>query len=101
VESHQDGAPESISDNENWLDWNGDFSNPKMSEDDWEADDESDLEQDNIIEDPETPAQPDVCASPNIPGLIRPSRRSNYKAEKLIMTVSAMEMRRNKGNKKK
>ena len=38
-----------------------------MSEDDWEADDESDLEQDNVIEDPETPAQQDVSPIPNVP----------------------------------
>jgi hypothetical protein len=100
VECDEDSTPESISDTTNWLYWNGNLDNTNVSEDDWEADNESDLEQDNVIEDPETPAQRDVSAVPNVPGLIRPSRRSKKKAEMLIMTVSAMEMRRNKGNKK-
>ena len=101
AESKEDSAPKSISDTENWLNWNGDLDNPNVSKDDWEADDESDLEQDNVIEDPETPAQQDVSAAPNVPGLIRPLRRSKEKAEKLIVTVSAIETRRNKGHKKK
>jgi len=72
-----------------------------VSEDDWEADDESDLEQDNVIEDPETPAQRDVSARPNVPGLIQPLQRSKKKAEKVFVMVSVTETKRNKGNKKK
>jgi hypothetical protein len=56
--------------------------------------------QDNVIDDPETPALRDVSGMPNIPGLIRPLRMSEKKAEKLIQTVSAMETSRNLGNKK-
>jgi len=35
AESDEDSAPESISDTENWLDWNGDFHNPNDTKDDW------------------------------------------------------------------
>ena len=52
VESDEDSAPESISDTEDWLNWNGDLDNPNDSEDDCTADVESDMEQDNTIEDP-------------------------------------------------
>jgi hypothetical protein len=38
VESDQDTAPESISDTENWLNWNGDLDNPEYSADDCTAD---------------------------------------------------------------
>jgi len=93
-------APKSISDTENWLQWNGDLDNPIESEANREADDESDLQPDNVIEDLETPAQWDVSAAPNVPGLIRPSRRSKNQAEKLIKTVSVMEPRRNMWTKK-
>jgi len=54
AESDEDSSPESISDTENWLNWNGDLDNPNDSEDDWEADDESDMELDNGSEDSET-----------------------------------------------
>jgi hypothetical protein len=67
----------------------------------WERDDESDLEQDNVIEDLETTAQQDVSAAQNVPGLIRPTWKSKRQAEKLIVTVSTMKTRRNKGNKNK
>jgi hypothetical protein len=67
----------------------------------WERDDESDLEQDNVIEDLETTAQQDVSAAHNVPGLIRPTLRSKRQAEKLIVTVSTMKTRRNKGHKNK
>jgi len=51
AESDEDSAPDSVSDPEKWLNWNHDLDNPNVSEDDWEADYESDLEQDNGIED--------------------------------------------------
>jgi len=76
AESDEDSSPECISDTENWLNWNGDLDNPNDSEDDWEADDESDMELHNGIEDSETLEQRDVSATPNVPGLIRPIRRS-------------------------
>jgi len=95
-----DSALESISGTENWLNWNDDLDNPNMSEADWKAADESDLEQENVIEDPETPAQREVSATPNVHGLIWPLQRLKKTAEKLIVMVSAMEMTRNKENKK-
>jgi hypothetical protein len=100
VESDKDSAPESISDTENWLHWNRVLENPNVSEDACEADDESDLEQENIIKDSETTAQRDVSAAQNVPGLIRPIRKSKTQAEKAIGTASAMETQKNKGNKK-
>ena len=88
-------------DTEDYLNWNGDFDNPNDSEDDWGAHVESDIEQDNSIEDLASPDQQDVSAAPNVPRLIRPTRESKRQAEKVLMTVNAIETRRNKGVKKK
>jgi len=101
AETDDDSSPESISDTEHWLDWNGDFDNPNNSEDNWEADDESDMGLHNGIEDSETPAQRNVSAAPNVPGSIRPIRQSQKMVEKALMTVNIMETRRNKEIKKK
>ena len=101
VESDEHSAPESISDTEDWLNWNGDLDNPNDSEEDWAADDDSDIEHNNCIEDPECTEQQDVSAAPNVPGLVRPTRKSERQAEKVLMTVNAAETRRNKGGKKK
>jgi hypothetical protein len=57
VESDHDSAPESISDTDDWLNWNGDWDNPNDSEDDCAADDESDIRLNNGIDDPECPEQ--------------------------------------------
>jgi hypothetical protein len=38
AERDEDSSPESISDTENWLNWNGDLDYSNDSEDDWEAD---------------------------------------------------------------
>jgi len=59
------------------------------------------MDQDNSIEDPDYPEQQDVSAAPNVPGLIRPIQKSKRHAEKVLVTVNAMETRRNKGVKKK
>jgi len=61
AEIHDDSAPESVSDTENWLHWNGDLDNPNESEDDCDADNELDVELENCFEDPECPGQRDVC----------------------------------------
>jgi hypothetical protein len=76
VETNEDSAPESISDTDDWLNWNGDLDKPNDSEDDCTADDESDIEQYNGIEDSECPEQHDVSVVPNVPGLVRPTRKS-------------------------
>jgi len=101
VESDEDSAPECISDTEDWLNWNGDLDNPNDSEEECTAADKSDIEHNNGIEDPECPEQQDVSATPNVPGLVRPTRKSKRPAEKVLVTVNAVETRRNKGGKKK
>jgi len=70
AKSDEDIAPESISDTQIWLDQNGDLVNPNQSEDDWEANNESNIELDNGLEDPESPEQLDDSATPNVPRLI-------------------------------
>jgi len=77
------------------------LDNPNDSEDNCAADDESDIEQNNDIENLECPGQQDVSATPNVPGLVRPTRKSRRQTEKVLMTVNAVETRRNKGVKKK
>jgi len=101
VESDDDCAPESISDTDDWLNWNGNLDNPNDSEEDCAADDESNIEHNNGIEDPECPEQQDVSAAPNVPGLVRPTRKSKRQAEMVLVMVNAVETRRNKGGKKK
>jgi len=50
VASDEDSAPRSISDTNDWLNWNGDLDNPNDSEDDCAAaHDESDIQQKNGI----------------------------------------------------
>jgi hypothetical protein len=75
VKSEKNSIPESISDTKDWLDWNGDLDNPNDSEDDWTVDVESDMEQQNSIDDQESPEQWDVSAGQNVCGLIRPTRK--------------------------
>jgi len=101
VEIDEDSTPECISDTEDWLNWNGDLDNPNDSEDDCVADFESDIEEDNSIEDPECPEQWGVSDVPNVPGLIQPTRKSRRRVEQVMMTVNAIETRRNTGRKKK
>jgi len=100
-ESDEDSAPKSILDTKNLLHWDGDLDNPMNTEDDWEANTESDIELDKGNNDPETPELQDVNARPIVPGLIQPTQRSKKTAETVLMMVSTMEMRRNMGNKKK
>jgi hypothetical protein len=72
AESDEDTSPESISDTENWLNWNGDLDNRNYIKDDWEVDHESDMELDNGSDDSETPEVRNVRAAANVSGLIRP-----------------------------
>ena len=101
VERDEDSSPESILDTDDWLNRNGDLDNPNDSEEHCAADDESDIEHNNCIEDPECPEQQDVRAPPNVPRLVRPTRKSKRQAEKVLMTVNAAETRRYKGGKEK
>jgi len=100
VESDDDSAPESISDTNDWLNSNGDVDNPNDSEDDRAADNASNIGPNNGIEDPECPEQQDVSGWPNVPGLVWPTRKSNRQAEIVLVTVDAVQTRRNKGGKK-
>jgi len=95
-----DSAPGSISDTEDWLNWNGYLDNPYDSEDDCAVDVVSDIEQDNSLRDPECPEQRDLNATQNVPGLIRPTQKSKRNAETMSMTVNAIKTKRNNGVKK-
>jgi hypothetical protein len=75
VESDNGCAPESISDTEDWLNWNGDLDNPNNSEEDCAVADESDIEHNIGIEDPEYPEEQEASAAPNVPRLVRPTRK--------------------------
>jgi len=88
VKSDEDSAPESISDTEDWLNWNRELDNPNDSEHDCVVDGESDSEEDNSIEDLEYPEQRDASPSPNVPGLIRPTWNSKSQAEQVLMTIN-------------
>jgi len=99
--SDDNSASESISDTENWLNWNGDLDYPNESEDNCEADDEFNVELDNCFEHPECPEQRDVSAAPNVPGSIRPTWRSKKRTDKGFMTFNATEPERIRGNRKK
>jgi hypothetical protein len=77
------------------------LDNPNDSEDDWEEENESDRELDNSSEVSETLEVRNVSVAPNVPGLIRPIRQSKKKVENTLVTVNIMEIRRNKGIKKK
>jgi hypothetical protein len=101
VESDEDSVPESILDTEDWLNWYGALDNPNDTEDNYAADVESDIEQGIGIEVPECPEQRDLSAAPNVPGLIRATRKSKRQADRVFVTVNAIETRRNKGVKKK
>jgi len=53
VVSDKDSAQESISDTDDWLNWNGDLDSTNYSEDDYPEDNEFDIEQNNGIGDSE------------------------------------------------
>jgi len=101
VGSDEDSSPQTISDTEDLLNWTGDSDNPNDTEDDCTADDECDIEQGNGIEGPECPEQQDISAMPNVPRLTLPTRKSKTLAERVFVMANAIEMRRNKGVKKK
>jgi hypothetical protein len=69
---------------------------PSDTKEDCTAEVESDIEQGNGIEDLECPLQGDVSPTPNVPGLIRPTRKAKRQTEKVFVIVNPIEMRRNK-----
>ena len=101
AQSDEDSSPESISDTAKWLNWNADLDIPNHSEDDWEADNESDMELDNGSEDSDTPEVRNVSVSQNVPQLIWPIRWSKQQVEKPFLMVDRMQNRRNQEVKKK
>jgi len=101
VESDEDSVPEIISDSEDLLNWNGDWDDPDDSEDDCRANVESNIGQDNSIENLDCPQQWDLSGMQNVPGLIRSTRKSKWQAEIVSMKVNAIETRSTKGGKKK
>jgi len=80
AESDEDSASESIFDTKNLLDWDGDLDYRNESEDDWETDNESHIEKDYGIDDPESPAQWDISDPPIVSKLVWPKWRSKKKA---------------------
>jgi hypothetical protein len=50
VQSDHDMSPETISDTQDWLNWNGDLDNPNDSDDNCAGADESDIEHNKRIE---------------------------------------------------
>jgi hypothetical protein len=96
IDTDEDCAPQSISDTDYWLNWNGNQDNPNDSDGDYAVDVESGMEQDNIIENPECPEQQVVSAAPNVPRLIRPAWKSRWQAETVMATVNEHKTRWNK-----
>jgi hypothetical protein len=88
-------------DTNDWLNRNGDLDNRNPSEEDCAADDESHIGHNTRIVDPECTEQQDMSTTPNVPGLVRPIRKSKRHAEKVLVTVNVVEMRRNKRGKEK
>jgi len=101
VECDEDSATDSIPDTDNRLNWNWDLDNRNDSEDNCVADVESDLQQDNSIENTECLEQQDGSGTPNVLGLIRPTWKSKIQAEKVLVTINPIETRRNKAVKPK
>jgi len=56
AESDEDSALESISDTENWLDWNGDLANHNDNKDNREAENQSEIELENGTRNSENPS---------------------------------------------
>jgi len=99
IDAHS--GPESISETDDWLSCNGDLDNAYDTEDDSMADVESCIPPGNGIKNPECPEPQDVSAAPNVPGLIWPTRKYRRQAEKVLVTLNAIETRRNMAVKKK
>jgi len=100
-EGDGDCTPDGIANTGISLDWNCDEVDPNESEDDCVGDNQSGIELCSVIESSESPEHSMVSVALNVGGLIRPTRKSMKQAEKWVLTVSAMETRSHKGNKKK
>jgi hypothetical protein len=70
------------------------LDNPDDSKEDCAADDEYELAHNNWIEVPECVEPRNMSAAPNVPELVWPTQKSKRKAEKVLVTVNAVETRR-------
>jgi len=77
------------------------MDNSDNSENDKEADYESNIELGNGVEDLETSEQWNVGAALNVPWFIQPTWRSKKQGIKMLIVVNTIETRRNKGIKKR
>jgi len=77
------------------------LENPNNSEDDCTAVNESDIQYNNCIEDPEFQEQQHLSSTPTDPRLVMPTRKSKTQADKVLLTVNTVETRRNNGLNKK
>lgn len=96
-----DSAHDCICDTANCLYGNGDLDHANDNDDSCKAHNESDLEQDSGIQDRESPEQWDVSAIPIVPGMISPAERLHNLNDMVLITVCAIETRRNKEHKTK
>jgi hypothetical protein len=85
---------------DDWLHCNGDLDNTNDSEEDWAADEESDIEHTICFHHLECPEQENVSDAPIVSGLVRPTWNSKRQAEKVFGTVNGVETPRNTGGKK-
>ena len=76
------------------------MDNPNDSEDDWEAENETDTEHDNGSEVSQTLEVRNVSAATNVSGLIRPIRQSKKKVEKVLVMVNIWKRGGIRGSKK-
>jgi len=100
VESDEENAFESVSDSENRLNGKGDLDNTNDSEDNCAVGNESHIEHNTGIEDQEYPQEQHVSAVTNVPRLVWLKRMSKRRAPMMLVTVNAIETRRNQGVKK-
>ena len=96
VETDDVSTLESISDIDSRPNWNIHLVNPIDSEDNCAADIKSIIERDNGIKDQDNPEQQDASALREVPGFIRPTGKWMRQAEKVLLMVIAMELRKNK-----
>ena len=92
--------PGSISDTINQLGWNRDLCNPNASDDNCEADDESNKEKCSAVQASKFPEHRIMSSMLIVPGLTQPTRKSMKLSENGLGTVSAIETNRIMGHKK-
>lgn len=92
--------PERHSDTTVWHNWNGSLDGLNDSKDNWDTDNESNISLQNGIDDLDSRKQQGARVAANVPALIWPTWRLKKNAEKWLMMVNAMEIRRMMRNKK-